>query len=370
MAQIKLDQLAHSYYPNPKSDEDFALKAMDYLWDDGGAYALLGPSGCGKTTLLNIISGLLTPSQGRILFDQEDVTTRTPEERNIAQVFQFPVIYDTMTVSQNLEFPLVNRGVDRLEIKKRVADMLETLELTSKADRRAQGLTADEKQKISLGRGLVRYDVNAILFDEPLTVIDPHMKWQLRTKLKELHQRFEHTMIYVTHDQTEALTFADKVVVMYEGEVVQIGTPEELFERPDHTFVGYFIGSPGMNILPCEVQGNTAIVAGHRIELSDDYAPVPGARHELGVRPEFIRFAESGEAGVPVTIESIDDVGRHRIAKARLADHALNVIVPEGVALAASDHKVIFNAEKCGIYANDHRLDSNVIVTHRRPYDY
>ena len=124
--------------------------------------------------------------------------------------------------------------------------MLDTLDLSDKASEQgAQGLTADEKQKISLGRGLVRYDVNAILFDEPLTVIDPHMKWQLRTKLKELHERFEHTMIYVTHDQTEALTFADKVVVMYDGEVVQIGTPEELFERPAHTFVGYFIGSPG-----------------------------------------------------------------------------------------------------------------------------
>jgi len=366
MAQIKLDQLAHSYYPNPKSDTDFALKMMDYLWDDGGAYALLGPSGCGKTTLLNIISGLLMPSRGRILFDQEDVTGRTPEERNIAQVFQFPVIYDTMTVAQNLEFPLLNRGVDRAEVNKRVTDMLETLELTSKANNRAQGLTADEKQKISLGRGLVRYDVNAILFDEPLTVIDPHMKWQLRTKLKELHQRFEHTMIYVTHDQTEALTFADKVVVMFEGEVVQIGTPEELFERPDHTFVGYFIGSPGMNILPCEVQGDTALVAGHRIGLAAVYPPIAGKRLELGIRPEFVRFTAPGElddeTGVPVAVESVDDVGRHRIVKARLADHLINVIVPEGVELAATDHRVIFDAKMCGIYADDHRVDSDLYL--------
>jgi ABC-type sugar transport system ATPase subunit len=139
--------------------------------------------------------------------------------------------------------------------------------ISDKADRRARGLTADEKQKISLGRGLVRYDVNAILFDEPLTVIDPHMKWQLRTKLKDLHRQLGHTMIYVTHDQTEALTFADKVVVMYEGEVVQIGTPEELFNEPAHTFVGYFIGSPGMNVIPCEINGKTARV-GARIRLN------------------------------------------------------------------------------------------------------
>jgi len=357
LAKIQLDQLAHSYSPNPTSESDFALKSMDYVWEDGGAYALLGPSGCGKTTLLNIISGLLVPSRGRIQFDDVDVTNRTPEQRNIAQVFQFPVIYDTMTVSQNLAFPLSNRGVDEQEIKKRVADMLETLELTSKADRRARGLTADEKQKISLGRGLVRYDVNAILFDEPLTVIDPHMKWQLRTKLKELHQRLGHTMIYVTHDQTEALTFADKVVVMYEGEVVQIGTPEELFERPGHTFVGYFIGSPGMNILPCEVQGNTALIEDMRIPLGFNYDPPADAKLELGVRPEFVRFARQDEQGVPVTIEDVDDVGRHRIAKVRLASHPMNILLEEGHEVPSHNVGIVCDPIRSGIYANDHRLD-------------
>ena len=369
MAQIRLNQLAHSYYPNPGAAKDYALKKMDYLWDDGGAYALLGPSGCGKTTLLNIISGLLVPSRGGVLFDGQDVTGKSPEERNIAQVFQFPVIYDTMTVAQNLEFPLANRGVDRSEIRKRVDEMLDTLELTAKAGRKAQGLTADEKQKISLGRGLVRYDVNAILFDEPLTVIDPHMKWQLRTKLKELHQRFSHTMIYVTHDQTEALTFADKVVVMYEGEVVQIGTPEELFERPDHTFVGYFIGSPGMNILPCEINGKAAVVAGHSIPLDEVYQPIYGARVELGIRPEFVRFTQASKKSVPVSIESVDNVGRHRIAKVRLAGHALNVIVPEGQVLSATDHQIEFDAKRCGIYVDDHRLDAAFAGTGMR-YDY
>ena len=134
------------------------------------------------------------------------------------------------------------------------------LELTPTLDERAAGLTADGKQKISLGRGLVRSDVNVVMFDEPLTVIDPHLKWQLRSKLKELHQRIRPTMIYVTHDQTEALTFADRVVVMNDGEVVQVGTPVELFERPHHTFVGHFIGSPGMNVLPCQVADGAAML--------------------------------------------------------------------------------------------------------------
>ncbi len=357
MAKITLDKLAHSYYPNPAEPADYALKSMDYSWDDGGAYALLGPSGCGKTTLLNIISGLLAPSQGRIQFDDTDVTNRSPEQRNIAQVFQFPVIYDTMTVADNLAFPLLNRGVERNEVNKRVQDMLATLELSDKANRRAQGLTADEKQKISLGRGLVRYDVNAILFDEPLTVIDPQMKWQLRTKLKELHQRFKHTMIYVTHDQTEALTFADKVVVMYEGEVVQIGTPEELFERPSHTFVGYFIGSPGMNVLPCKIEGNAAIVDNHRIPLRFYYEPPAGAKLELGVRPEFVRFAKSTEYGVPVSVERVDDVGRHRIAKVHLGKQVLNVLLAEGEPVPSYNIGIVCDPERSSVYANDHRIE-------------
>jgi len=354
MARITLDKLAHSYLPNPTKETDFALKQMDYDWDDGGAYALLGPSGCGKTTLLNIISGLLLPSRGQVKFDDQDVTALSPEQRNIAQVFQFPVIYDTMTVAENLAFPLLNRGVERSEVDKRVGDMLTTLELEDKARKKARGLTADEKQKISLGRGLVRYDVNAILFDEPLTVIDPHMKRQLRTRLKELHEEFSHTMIYVTHDQTEALTFADKVVVMYEGEVVQIGTPEELFERPGHTFVGYFIGSPGMNVIPCTLEDATAVVDGQSISLGAHYQPPAGARIELGVRPEFVRFAETPDAGLAVSIERVDDVGRYRIAKVRMGERALNVMVPEGVSVPADNARVVFDPARTNIYADSH----------------
>ena len=222
-------------------------------------------SDLGKTTLLNIISGLLTPTKGQILFDDKDVTELNPVQRDIAQIFQFPVIYDTMTVYDNLAFPLKNRGLSPEETDKRVKEIAEMLELTSTLNNRASGLTADGKQKISLGRGLVRSDVNVIMFDEPLTVIDPHLKWILRSKLKELHQKINRTMIYVTHDQTEALTFADQVVVMSEGQIVQIGTPIELFEKPKHTFVGHFIGSPGMNVLPCKIVNGEIDVSGHRV---------------------------------------------------------------------------------------------------------
>lgn len=255
MARITLDHIRHAYNAKAQAAGDYALKEVHHEWEDGGAYALLGPSGCGKTTLLNIISGLLRPSEGRIAFDGTDVTDFATEDRNIAQVFQFPVVYDTMTVYDNLAFPLRNRQVPEAEVDRRVREILEMTDLSGMAKRHARGLTADQKQKISLARGLVRSDVNAILFDEPLTVIDPHMKWVLRSQLKRLHRQSGFTMVYVTHDQTEALTFADKVVVMYDGQIVQIGTPAELFERPGHTFVGYFIGSPGMNVLPANIEG-------------------------------------------------------------------------------------------------------------------
>ncbi|MFK7893635.1 MAG: ABC transporter ATP-binding protein [Granulosicoccus sp.] len=355
MAKITLDHLAHSYLESPQSEADFALRQIDYEWQDGGAYALLGPSGCGKTTLLNIISGLLVPSRGKVIFDQQDVTGLSPEQRNIAQVFQFPVIYDTMTVAENLAFPLKNRGVDAPEIRKRVDEMLETLDLGAKANRRARGLTADEKQKISLGRGLVRYDVNAILFDEPLTVIDPHMKWQLRTKLKLLHEQFSHTMIYVTHDQTEALTFADKVVVMYEGEVVQIGTPEQLFDKPEHTFVGYFIGSPGMNILPGEVHGNTLTIAGRNLALDRGYPDIDRSI-EVGIRPEFVTIKDTIEAGVhglPMKIKAVENTGRLKIVRGDVNGHKLDVVIGEDDNVPASPAAVL-DPSRINIYQDSH----------------
>jgi len=173
---------------------------------------------------------------------------------------------------------LKNRGVPKAEIDARVAEIAGLLDLTPYLSRKAQRLTADAKQKISLGRGLVRSDVAAVLFDEPLTVIDPELKWQLRSKLKALHRALDLTMIYVTHDQTEALTFADTVVVMHDGRVVQSGTPAELFDKPAHTFVGYFIGSPGMNIVPAEVRGREARIDGHTIRLDRNYDGLPRAR--------------------------------------------------------------------------------------------
>ncbi|HBK05513.1 MAG TPA: ABC transporter ATP-binding protein [Acetobacteraceae bacterium] len=354
MTRITLDGIAHAYTRHPRTEKDYALRPLHHVWEQGMAYALLGPSGCGKTTLLNIISGLIIPSEGRLLFGDRDVTRLPTEQRNIAQVFQFPVIYDTMTVAENLAFPLRNRKMPKAAIAARVAEIAAMLELTPDLDRRARGLTADAKQKISLGRGLVRSDVSAVLFDEPLTVIDPALKWELRSKLKAVHRALDLLMIYVTHDQTEALTFADRVVVMNEGQAVQIGTPEELFERPDHTFVGYFIGSPGMNFLPALVDGRGARVGGSEVPLGAFYPALTGTVR-IGVRPDFVTLTPGG--GLKVQVRRVDDFGRKRLAHVSLDGLPLVATVPDSMASVGTDAGVAFDPAHVLVYQNDIRVE-------------
>jgi glycerol transport system ATP-binding protein len=361
MARIELNGIEHSYAAKPRTEADWALKRLDLVWRDGGAYALLGPSGCGKTTLLNVISGLVYPTKGSVMFGDRDVTNLPTQQRNIAQVFQFPVIYDTMTVFDNLAFPLRNRAVDGATIRERVEEVAAMLELTPELDRRAHGLTADAKQKISLGRGLVRNDVAAVLFDEPLTVIDPQLKFQLRRKLKEVHERFNLTFIYVTHDQNEALTIADQVVLMNEGAVVQVGTPQELFENPRHTFVGYFIGSPGMNLVPCAVDGAAAVIDGQRIPLAAaiaEKAQAAAGTLELGIRPEFLRLVPAGtEGAVPVTVVAVEELGSFKMVEARLGEHVIKVKLSEDQQVQGESACLVFPPEWTKIYENGQLIE-------------
>jgi glycerol transport system ATP-binding protein len=295
------------------------------------------------------------PTEGDVLFDGKSVTHLAPDARNIAQVFQFPVVYDTMTVHGNLAFPLKNRGIERSRIDQLVRETAARLGLTEVLDRRASGLSADIKQKVSLARGLVRSDVNVIMFDEPLTVIDPHLKWQLRSQLKQLHQRYNFTMIYVTHDQTEALTFADQIVVMHEGEVVQVGSSESLFERPEHTFVGHFIGSPGMNLFPCVVDDAGVRIDAQRIPL--DAPPHPEqvrGTAQVGVRPEFIRF---DPGGFGIELCGVADIGRYRIVDALLGTHAFKIYCPEGVEIPSLSPRVKFDPRHTNVYVDGWRVE-------------
>ncbi len=327
MARIELN-LAHSYQSRPEGDDDYALLPLELVFEDGGAYALLGPSGCGKTTLLNIISGLLTPSRGTVHFDGRDVTQLTPQMRNIAQVFQFPVVYDTMTLRQNLAFPLRNRGMAEAAIQRRVGQVAEMLELEPLLDSRASGLSADVQQKVSLGRGLVRPDVSAVLFDEPLTVIDPQLKWQLRRKLKEVHGELGLTLLYVTHDQVEALTFADQVMVMSRGRVLQTGSPAELFERPVHTFVGHFIGSPGMNLLRVQCTDGGMQLGELRLAASSG-VPAADGPLTLGLRPEYTQMAPpTGKGAVAAVVRRVQDLGSHLLLTAEVGGQIVRARLP------------------------------------------
>ena len=222
-------------------------------------------------------------------------------------------------------------------------------------DRPARNLSADAKQKISLGRGLVRQDVAAVLFDEPLTVIDPGAEMGLRSKLKAVHRALDLLMIYVTHDQTEALTFADQVVVMNGGQVLQVGTPAELFDRPDHTFVGHFIGSPGMNLLPATIDGAQAAHRGARDRAGGPLRAAVRAGADRGP-PRLLRAGRSGAAGVPVTVDRIDDLGRVRLARVRLGPHKLVATVRGDVAIDGTQARLQLDPARVHVYADDVRV--------------
>ncbi|NOG32156.1 ABC transporter ATP-binding protein [Halomonas sp. TBZ9] len=362
MSEIVLKTLAHTYSANPQSPEDYAIRKMEHVWHQGGAYALLGPSGCGKSTLLNIISGLLEPSEGDVLFDGQRVNELPPEERNIAQVFQFPVIYDTMTVFDNLAFPLRNINIPDHRITPKVEEVADILELTPLLKRKAKGLTADEKQKVSMGRGLVRDDVSAILFDEPLTVIDPQLKWKLRRKLKEIHQRFNITMIYVTHDQLEASTFADKIAVMYEGQVVQFGTPQELFEVPAHTFVGYFIGSPGMNFMDATYRAGEVIFADMALPVPqkfvDAVANTESSNVKIGIRPEFVSVhAAKRDGALPARMRQVQDLGTYSIVTFELGGQTFKARLSEGHPAFGEDIYLTFDPDQLGLFVDEYRVE-------------
>ncbi|MGW0804843.1 ABC transporter ATP-binding protein [Nonomuraea sp. NPDC002799] len=361
MADIRLDGVGHSY----DGGETWALKPMTWTWQSARAYALLGPSGCGKTTLLNIISGLLTPTVGRVWFDDRDVTDVPPAGRNIAQVFQFPVLYEEMSVYDNLAFPLRNRKFPKKEVDLRVRQVSELLGLDQVLRRRSRRLDPGRQQIVSLGRGLVRPEVAAVLLDEPLTVVDPALKWTLRSKLKEIHRDTGHTLVYVTHDQTEALTFADEVVVLNEGAIVQTGEPAELFLSPAHEFVGHFIGSPGMNMLPAEVVGDVVRVGQADVGLvsADDVGgELPPGPVRIGVRPEFVRISGAHTSpGVSAQVTGVDRMGAYDLVHARVGEHAMiakteagSSYVPDAVAFLhfPAERTFLFrDAVRCGSLA-------------------
>ncbi|MFW6180183.1 MAG: ABC transporter ATP-binding protein, partial [Spirochaetota bacterium] len=318
-------------------------------------------SGCGKTTLLNILSGLLVPTSGRVLFNGVDVTGLPTEERNIAQVFQFPVVYDSMSVYGNLAFPLRNRKVPHREANQRVREVAELLDLSDDLNSAPRALPAGKRQLLALGRGLVREDTSVILLDEPMTQIDVHQRWFLRRELSKVQSRLNITMIYVTHDQYEALTFAEKVVVMNDGLVVQEGTPEELYQNPRHPFVGYFIGTPGMNLLECRLEGNRLEFPGFSKPVSEGLAETlkkHGTRFMLGVRPEFVHCdTQRKEGWFPLTVSIVEDRGEFQIITLKSDGASLKSHMPNTLQVTEGQQVwVNFLEEKIKIYKDDQAI--------------
>ncbi len=332
MAELRFKNVSHSYQlsAKPGLSEDkieWAVKDVNLVWKAGTANALLGPSGCGKTTMLNIISGLLQPTEGKVLMDGENITPLSPRKRHIAQVFQFPVVYDSMDVYNNLAFPLVNKGVPDSRIEKKVKEIAEILDLTEYLRTPSVNLNSAEKQKVSLGRGIIREDTQAILLDEPLTVIDPKRKGDLRRRLKQVQKELNITTIYVTHDQHEALTFADYVAIIKGGRLIQEGTPEELYAEPRSPFVGYFIGSPGMNVLDCKITEKGLRCDDLLINISSNIKQrlkgIKG-KMKLGIRPEaLITRTRKMEEAIPGVIAVIEDVGNYKIVTVKIGEQRI-----------------------------------------------
>ena len=286
------------------------IHGVDVEIADGEFVILVGPSGCGKSTLLRMIAGLEDITGGEISIGGRVVNNLPPKDRDIAMVFQNYALYPQMTVAQNMGFALQLAGAKRAEIDEKVGQAAKILGLQPLLDRKPAQLSGGQRQRVAMGRAIVR-DPKVFLFDEPLSNLDAKLRVKMRAEIKALHQRLKTTIVYVTHDQIEAMTMADKIVVLQGGKVEQVGSPLELYDRPRNVFVAGFLGSPAMNFLEGEVMGgaSSALVlpTGTRIELENAPAHSEGREVILGIRPEDLSFASEG--GVTATVTVVEPTG-------------------------------------------------------------
>ncbi|MEE9218418.1 MAG: sn-glycerol-3-phosphate ABC transporter ATP-binding protein UgpC [Acidobacteriota bacterium] len=308
MASVRLEDI-HKIYAGGVA----ALRGIDLEVADGELVVLVGPSGCGKSTLLRLVAGLEAPTRGRIRIEGQDVTNLDPRERDIAMVFQTYALYPHMSVRQNLGFGLRMRGVSRSRIEARVGEVARTLGLEPHLERRPGQLSGGQRQRVALGRAIAR-EPKVFLFDEPLSNLDARLRVETRTELARIHRQLGATMIYVTHDQEEAMTLGDRVVVLRDGVVQQAGLPMEIYARPANAFVAGFLGSPAMNLL----RGSLRVEEGRR------WFEAPGLRLDLeaagqglaaaegvllGIRPHDIRVVEPSGAGAVARVEVVEPLG-------------------------------------------------------------
>lgn len=285
MAEIRVQQLHKAFA------EFTAVKDSTFTVNDGEFFCLLGPSGCGKTTTLRMIAGLELPTSGQIFLGGEDVTRKRASARDIAFVFQMFALYPHMNVRQNIAFPLVSQGMDRVQINRRVLDAARTLQITELLDKSVSGLTSGDRQRVALGRAIVRQPL-AFMMDEPLGALDAEFREMMCEELRNLHDRLGATTVYVTHDQREAMSMADKIAIMNQGVIEQFGAPQEIYERPATVFVADFMGSPSMNFIPFEAAlasgATSATIGAAPVGLPALCEAVPARPLLYGVRPEHV----------------------------------------------------------------------------------
>jgi len=306
---------------------------------------LLGPSGCGKTTTMRIIAGLETPTSGRVYINDQDVTDLPPKKRNISMVFQLPAVYETLTAYENIAFPLRCQNQPREKIKKRVGELVELFEILKEdLERKAIRLAVSDRQRISLAHAFA-IPRNVYLLDEPLSNLDPKSRTDLRIKIKQIQKRIGETLIYVTHDQSEALTLADRIAVMHEGKLLQYDVAENVYSNPTNTFVGWFLGNPGMNFVDCVYirrDGKRLLDAGSfKYEIGDIKELDEDRELMLGIRPENIDVSQTKKEGwIPCECTYTEVIGSRLLLHLQIGDIVVKAKV--GADLPASESKRVW----------------------------
>ncbi|MCS6958844.1 MAG: sn-glycerol-3-phosphate ABC transporter ATP-binding protein UgpC [Pseudanabaenaceae cyanobacterium SKYGB_i_bin29] len=348
MAGVRLAGITKEWQPLGKTQEiGYRLGTIDLQIGDGELCTLVGPSGCGKSTILRLIAGLETPTTGEIYIGEKKVNDLPPRDRDVAMVFQNYALYPHMTVAENLSFGLRMRGVDKSVIRERVQSVAKALGLENLLQRKPSQLSGGQQQRVALGRAIVRQP-QVFLLDEPLSNLDAQLRDTTRAELKLLHRQLQTTMIYVTHDQVEAMTLADRMVVLYQGQIQQIGTPQEIYQQPANRMVATFIGNPPMNILPGVVVPEGIKIGGQVLPI-DTTVPV-GQPIEVGIRPEDLRFQPQGELGLAVAIKLTELLGAETLVHADITGCPQGEVLMK-VANQPLGEKVYFDRDRLYFFA-------------------
>ena len=322
MAGVTLQAVTKSY-----DGKNQIIQPLNVTVNDGEFMVMVGPSGCGKSTLLRMVAGLERVSSGDIYIDNKRVTQEEPKDRGIAMVFQNYALYPHMSVEENMAYGLKIRGMGKEQIRLRVLDAARSLELDHLLTRRPRELSGGQRQRVAMGRAIVR-EPAVFLFDEPLSNLDARLRVQMRLELQQLHRRLQTTSLYVTHDQVEAMTLAQRVMVMNKGVVEQLGTPVEVYERPASQFVASFIGAPAMNLLKGQFNSDGTrfnLDASHALPLSESKAKWANRPVVSGIRPEHIKLSSREQGGVPLRVDTLEMLGADNLAHGRIGDTPLVV---------------------------------------------